>query len=354
MDVRLSEILKDFPQVIRERQGDDSVITGINSVEECGPGDLVFVEDKKLIPLATAGQPSGVVLPESLLPLIGNLGSAGILISDNVRLAHALIKQRYADRNWFDDESERVHPSAVIHPGAQIPESCVVGANVVVGNNVVIGERCRLLAGSIIERGVVMGDDCLIHSTALIGYESQLGEQVEIGPGTIVGSEGYGFAQDAAGKSHRIPQTGKVVIEDRVRIGAQNCIDRAAFGVTRIGAGTKTDNLCHIAHGVDVGEDCLLTAMLCVAGSTKIGNRVMASGQTGILGHLTICDDVGLVHRAAVTQDIKEPGIYAGLPLQPLKRHMKSAAQLKNLSDLASKVRSLEAEIKALKSELKS
>ena len=354
MEVRLSEIMREFPQVIQERRGDDSVINGINSVEECGPGDLVFVEDKKLIPLAAAGQPCGVVIAESLLPLAGILDCAGILISDNVRLAHAVIKQRYSDRNWFDDESERIHPSAVIHSDAQIPESCVVGANVVVGNDVVIGERCRLLAGSIIERGVVMGDDCLIHSTALIGYECQLGDQVEIGPGSIIGSDGYGFAQDKVGKSHRIPQTGKVVIEDRVRIGAHNCIDRAAYGVTRIGAGTKTDNLCHIAHGVDIGEDCLLTAMLCVAGSTKIGNRVMTSGQTGILGHLTISDDVGLVHRAAVTRDIEEPGIYAGLPLQPLNQHMKSAAQIKKLSDLASKVRNLEAELKALKSELKS
>jgi UDP-3-O-[3-hydroxymyristoyl] glucosamine N-acyltransferase len=354
MDVPLSEIMREFPQVIREHHGDNTIITGIGSVEDCGLGDLVFVADEKMIPSAAEGQPSGVVLPNSLLPLIGSLGSVGILVSDNVRLAHALIKQRYADRNWFDGESEPVHPSAIIHPSVQIPESSFVGANVVVAKDVIIGERCRLLAGSIIERGVVMGDDCLIHSTALIGYESQLGEQVEIGAGSVIGSEGYGFAQDAAGKSHRIPQTGKVVIEDRVRIGAHNCIDRAAFGVTRIGAGTKTDNLCHIAHGVDVGEDCLLTAMFCVAGSTKIGNRVMASGQTGILGHLTICDDVGLVHRAAVTQDIKQPGIYAGLPLQPLKRHMKSAAQLKKLDDLASKVRNLEAELKALKSELKS
>ena len=353
MEIRLSEIAQEFVQVIRERQGNDTIITGINSVEDCGPGDLVFVEDKKLLEFIVAGQPSGVVLPESLLPLIGTSESTGILISDNVRLAHALIKQRYADREWLDDESERVHPSAVIHPSARIAESSFVGANAVVGQGVVIGERCRLLAGVVIEHGAILGDDCLIHATALIGYECRLGDQVEIGPGSVIGSDGYGFAQDKAGKSHRIPQTGKVVIDDRVRIGAHNCIDRAAYGVTRIGAGTKTDNLCHIAHGVDVGEDCLLTAMLCVAGSTKIGNRVMTSGQTGILGHLTICDDVGLVHRAAVTRDIEKPGVYAGLPLQPLSQHMKSTAQLKKLGDLASKVRDLEGELKALKSDSK-
>jgi len=345
--------MQEFTQVIRERRGDDTIITGINSVEDCGPGDLVFIEDKKLVQSAVAGHPSGVVLSESLSPRLAASDSTGILISDNVRLAHALIKQRYADREWLDDESERVHPSAIIHRSARIPESCFLGANVVVGQGVVIGQRCRLLAGAIIEHGAILGDDCLIHATAVIGYECRLGDQVEIGPGSIIGSDGYGFAQDKAGKSHRIPQGGTVVIEQRVRIGAHNCIDRAAYGVTRIGAGTKTDNLCHIAHGVDVGEDCLLTAMLCVAGSTKIGNRVMTSGQTGILGHLTICDDVRLAQRAAVTQDIRQPGIYAGLPLQPLKQHLKSAAQLKKLSELASKVRALEGELKALKSELK-
>lgn len=351
MKIQLSEIAQDFPQVILERHGDDTIITGINSVEDCGPGDLVFVEDKKFVEPAFAGRPSAVVLPESLSSLYSTADSTGILISNNVRLAHALIKQRYASREWHDDESERIHPSAIIHPGARLPESCFVGANVVVERDVVIGERCRLLTGAIIEHGAVLGDDCLIHATALIGYECKLGDQVEIGPGSIIGSDGYGFAQDEAGKSHYIPQTGKVLIEDRVRIGAQNCIDRAAYGVTRIGAGTKTDNLCHIARGVDVGEDCLLTAMFCVAGSTKIGDRLMASGQTGILGNLTICDDVALAHRAGVIQDIKQPGVYAGLPAQPLKQHMKNAAQLRKLSDLASKVRILEGEIKALKSE---
>ena len=350
MDIRLSEIRQEFTDVIREQRGGDNTITGINSVEDCGPGDLVFVEDKKLIQAAIAGQPAGVVLPENLAPLMGDSGTAGILISDNVRLAHALIKQRYADRQW-PNEAERVHPSAIVHPTAQVPDSCFLGANVVIGHGVVLGERCRLQAGVIIEHDVSLGADCLLHIAALIGCGSQLGNQVEIGPGSVVGSEGYGFAQDKAGKSHRIPQTGNVVLEDRVRIGAHNCIDRAAFGVTRIGAGTKTDNMCHIAHGVEIGEDCLLTAMLCVAGSTKIGNRVMTSGQTGILGHLTICDDVALAQRAAVTQDITQPGLYAGLPLQPLPQHMKTMAQLKKLNDLASKVRALEGELKALKPE---
>ena len=349
MEIRISAIAQEFAEIITNRKGPDTTIKGINSVQDCGTDDLVFVEDKKWLPGVLERQPAGVVLNESLLPALPDHPAIGVLVAGNVRLAHALIKQRYGNRQWPADEWESVHPSAVIHPSARVPASCVVGPNVVIGQDVVIGERGRLLAGVIIEHGAVLGDDCLIHALALIGHDCHLGNQVEIGPGSMIGSDGYGFAQDQAGKSHRIPQTGTVAIEDRVSIGAQNCIDRAAYGVTRIGAGTKTDNLCHIAHGVEVGEDCLLTAMLCVAGSTRIGNRVMTSGQTGILGHLSICDDVALAHRAGVTKDITEPGMYAGFPLLPLDRHMKNTIQLKKINELAGKVRSLEQAIKELK-----
>jgi len=158
----------------------------------------------------------------------------------------------------------------------------------------------------------------------------------------VIGAEGYGFAQDERGRSHRIPQLGRVVIEDRVSVGAGSCIDRATYGETRIGAGTKLDNLCHIAHNVEIGQDCLLTAAFVVAGSTKIGDRVVASGQVGVLDHLEICDDVFLVHRAGVVDDIDVPGIYAGLPLQPYPSYLKTAAVLRRLSDLREKVRKLE------------
>jgi UDP-3-O-[3-hydroxymyristoyl] glucosamine N-acyltransferase len=125
-------------------------------------------------------------------------------------------------------------------------------------------------------------------------------------------------------------------------VGANCCIDRAAYRTTRIGAGTKLDNLCHIAHNVEIGEDCLLTSMFCVAGSTTIGNRVMMSGQTGIKDHVTICDDVVLVHRAGVTADIDQPGAYAGLPVQPLKDYMRNTAESHMLADLRQRVLTLE------------
>ncbi len=198
-----------------------------------------------------------------------------------------------------------------------------------------------------VEHDVTIGEDCVVHPAAVIGYGCRLGADVVIGPGSVIGSEGFGFAQDAARRSHPIPQTGIVVIEDRVRIGANNCIDRATYAETRIGAGTKFDNLCHVAHNVQIGEDCLLTAMFCVAGSSRIGDRVMASGQTGIIDHVEICDDVVLVHRAGVVKNISMPGVHASLPAQPLEAYLKNMAATRRGAELRKRVAELESGVGA-------
>ncbi len=276
------------------------------------------------------------------------IADLAILIAPNVSLAHALIKKKYAARDFAASGWENIHSSAVVDITAKIGVGSVIEPRVVIGKNVEIGKNCRIMAGAIIENDVQMGNDCLIHPLALIGYGCQLGNEVSVGSGTIIGSEGYSFAQDGNGKSHFIPQTGIVVLEDRVRLGANNCVDRAAYRVTRIGAGTKIDNLCHIAHNVDIGEDCLLTAMLCVAGSTKIGNRVITSGQTGILDHVSICDNTVLVQRAGVNKDITVAGAYAGSPVQPLAEYMKNTAVVRSAGDLRKRVAELEKKIASL------
>lgn len=265
-----------------------------------------------------------------------------LLISSNVSLAHAFIKQKYGPRRFGDSGWEKVHSSAVVHGTVQIGLNTVIEPRVVIGQNSKVGANCRIMAGVVIENDVVIGERTIIHPAAVIGYRCQIGSDVIIGSGSVIGSEGFGFAQDDKRKSHSIPQTGIVIIEDRVRVGANNCIDRAAYQVTRIGAGTKLDNLCHIAHNVQIGQDCLLTAMLCVAGSTKIGDRVITSGQTGILDHVSVCSDSILLHRAGVCKDLEKPGAYAGLPLQALPEYMKNMAVFKNLLDLKKRLSELE------------
>ena len=348
--VRLSEIKENFSglHLIIAQLGVDVGITGINTVASCEPGDLVFVSNRDYLELARQRNPAALVVPEHLAEDAAEEEGWGILVTGNVKLAHALIKQKYGDRDFLDGQWGRVHSSAVIHRTAKIPDSCFIGPGVVIGENTRLGDNCRLLAGVVIENDVEIGNDCVFHPNCVIGYHCKIGNEVEIGAGTVVGSEGYGFAQDQNGRSYKIPQTGHVVIEDRVLLGACNTIDRATYGQTRIGAGTKTDNIIHIAHNVEIGQDCMLTAMFVVAGSSKIGDRCITSGQVEVSDHINIGNDVVLVHRAGVTRNIAEPGMYAGLPTQPLNQYMKNTAHFRKLDALNRKVVALEKAIKNL------
>ena len=319
MKLRLSEIRDRFckESAFSEQVGCDPWIRRIHPVELCGDGDLVFVDSAKFVDAARTRTPSAIVTHPKFVGAFPPREGLGILVTPMVSLAHALIKTAYADRDFMDDQWPARPASSLIHPTAIVAESAVVYPNVVVGARAQVGERTRLLTGVVVENDAAVGDDCVIHPNAMIGYGCRLGDYVDVGPGTIIGSEGYGFGQDANFQSYRIPQTGVVVIGDRVRLGANNCVDRPPYGETRIGAGTKTDNLCHFAHGVEIGENCLLTAMFCIAGSSKVGNRVVASGQVGVIDHLNICDDVWLLHRAGVVKDIVAPGKYCALPCRP-------------------------------------
>lgn len=327
-------------------------ITRIAAVEDGATGDLVFVDKKELVPIVKNRMPTAIVTSASLRDEFSSLPETVVFIAPHVPLAHALIKQKYGARDFSKTGWSEIHPSAVIHETVKMGEGVVVEPRAVIGRNVKIGSKSRIMAGVVIENDVFIGDDVIVQPLAFIGYGTKIGNEVQIGSGTVIGSEGYSFAQDSKKKSYSIPQTGIVVIEDRVRIGANNCIDRAAYRETRIGAGTKIDNLCHIAHNVEIGEDCLLTAMFCVAGSTKIGNRVIASGQAGVLDHLKICDDVVLLHKPGVSKDIDKPGAYAGIPIQPLGEYMKNTAVLRSATELRKRIVELENQMENLKKNL--
>ncbi|NJM09539.1 MAG: UDP-3-O-(3-hydroxymyristoyl)glucosamine N-acyltransferase [Bdellovibrionaceae bacterium] len=343
----VSEILREFKSngVLLECSGDSStVITRISAVEDCGPGDLVFMDKMDYFEIVHCRRPSAVVTTPALRAAIPATDTLTILTASNVGLAHALIKKRYGDRDFGLSGWTGIHPSSVVHETAIIGEGTIIEPKAVIGPRVVIGRNSRIMSGVVIESDVVIGDETVIHPNVVIGWSCRIGNQADIGSGSVIGSEGYGFAQDAKRKSYPIPQTGIVVIEDRVRVGANNCIDRATYKETRIGAGTKLDNLCHVAHNVQIGQDCLLTSMFCVAGSTTIGDRVIASGQTGILDHMKICNDVVLLHRAGVTKDIEQPGAYAGLPHQPLSDYMKNMAAFRTIGELRKRLSQLEKE----------
>jgi len=347
MPVQTAAILNDLKPsgLLLEMRGPDIAVARIAAADSCGPGDLVFVDAPEHAVRALERRPAAAV---ARADLAARLSALTVLVAANVRLAHAQIGQRWFDRPLRDEGWPRLHPSAVIHETASVPASATVGPNAVVGARAKLGERCVVLAGAIVERDAVLGDGTVVHPNAVVGYACEAGRNVLIKAGAVIGSEGFGFAQDAKRRNHRIPQLGRVVLGDNVVVGAACCIDRATFGETRIGAGTILDNLCHVAHNVRIGEDCILTAMLCVAGSTTIGDRVVTSGMTGILDHLNVCDDAVFVQRAGVGNDVKEPGMYAGSPIQPFRDYTKNVAVFHRLAEMRATVRELEGKVAAL------
>lgn len=346
--IKLSTIQENFPELISDRSGSDKEITGFAATDDHQQGDLVFCDDKNLIEGLKNSAPTAVVTTNKLAEKLSNEG-IGILISEDVKLAQALVRQRYDDIDLHDSEWPRLHSTAVIHDSVSMPDSVSVGPGVVIGRDVKLGMQVVVQANTVIEEGVVIGDDSVIHAQVFIGRYCRIGKRVRLKPGCVIGADGFGFARDKDKHFHRIPQKGIVVIEDDVVISANSTIDRATYKETRIARGTKIDALCHIAHNVFLDEDCVLVAQTGIAGSTKFGKRVLASGQTGVIDHITIGDDVVLVHRCGIPEDILEPGMYAGGPAQPFRQYTRNISAFKNLAQLRQRLLKLEKEVKSLK-----
>ena len=326
----------------------DTSIQKIAPVENGNENSIVFCDNKNYLKYIESNRPSCVVTNKELFEQIKLLGVKCIILSKNVAVSHAKLKQKFYDYNRYDVGFERIHSTAVIHNSVNLENNPHIGPHCVIGRNVKFGKNVLIEANSIIEENATIGDDVQIHANCIVGHDCIIGNRVLIKYGTVLGGEGFGFVPDEKKTYHRIPQTGTIVIEDDVVLGSNNCIDRAAYFETRIKRGTKFDNFVHIAHNVVVGEDVILTAGCIIAGSTTIGNRVIMSGQTGVLDHLKIADDVILVQRAGVMSDIKQAGIYAGIPPQPLSDYLKNSAVARKLTDLKAQIVALEKTVKNL------
>jgi UDP-3-O-[3-hydroxymyristoyl] glucosamine N-acyltransferase len=353
MNIKASEIFERFHAqgILEQLTGPDTDITGIGPVASNEPGSLIFVENPELVEQAIKSSPAAIVTHADLAESFSSLSTAAIMLGKNVRLAQALIRQAYADHDHRDIEWPAVHPSATIHESASIAEDVIIGPGVVIGCNVHIGSGSIVKANSVLEQHAVIGKDCILHPNVVVSYACELGDRVILKSGCVIGMEGFGFAQDKNGRSYRIPQTGKVVIEDDVLMGSQCNVDRATWGETRIRAGSKFDALCHVAHNADIGEDCIIVAQTGIAGSSTLGKRVIVSGQSAITDHVTITDDVALVQRAGVINNIDEPGVYAGTPIQPVKDYFRNSAVAHKLVELRKQVRQLEKKVTELNKE---
>jgi len=248
--------------------------------------------------------------------------------------------------------SEGIDASSIIAPDAAIGAHVSIGPLVCIGAGASIGPRTVIFPNVVVAPGARIGADCVLHSHVSIRERVLIGDRVTLLDGAVVGSDGFGFARQKDGTHLKIPQHADVVIEDDVEIGANSTIDRPAVGETRIGAGTKIDNLVHIAHGVAVGRRVVMAAQVGIAGSTVVGDEVMMGGQSGAINHLHIGNRAMVAAKAAVMQSVEDDQFVAGSPAIPQAEWRRAAAVYRRLPTLKKRVKELEARIAELEEKL--
>ncbi len=238
----------------------------------------------------------------------------------------------------FDQKSQRfpigIHPTASIDPSAQIGKEVRIGPFAIVGANARLGDGVWVGGHCVIECNAQIGARSILHPHSFIGANCQVGRHCEIHPHSTIGSDGFGYVQGPDGRRNKVPQLGIVVLEDHVELGANCAIDRATLGETRIGEGTKFDNLCHVAHNCKIGKHNVFAGGFFVAGSSEIGDNCMVGGNSVVSDHIKIGDNVILGGLAGVTKDISEPGAYAGFPIEPMKDALRTLSSLPHLASM--------------------
>jgi UDP-3-O-[3-hydroxymyristoyl] glucosamine N-acyltransferase len=323
------------------RGGLDSSYTGMAALDAAGPQDVSFLGNEKYHGQFLQTGAGAVIVPRGLT---GGPKAAALIAVDNPTLAFSTVVRHFVEtsRKFTPGVAPQasVDPSAVldparvrIHPGAVVMAGASIGAGTEIGPNCVIGE------------GVMIGDDCHLMANVSVRERCILGDRVILQPGCVIGSDGFGY-ELKDGRHLKIDQVGIVEIGNDVEIGSNTTIDRARFGKTVIGEGTKIDNLVQIGHNCVIGRHCLIVALVGIAGSSRIGDYVTVAGQVGIAGHVTVGDKTTLAARTGVNASLPGGEIFAGNPAQPFKDEMKMRANMRRLPKLIERVKALEEALK--------
>jgi UDP-3-O-[3-hydroxymyristoyl] glucosamine N-acyltransferase len=311
-------------------------------MDEAALGQVTFLANPRYTPRVKTTRASAIYLGEGV---DAGRDDIAVLRARDPYLAYTRALRLFHPEAPFE---RFIHPAAVIDPTAKIAEHVFVGAGAVIGRNVEIKSGVRIYPNATIYDNATIGQDSVIHSGVAIRENTQIGERVIIHNNAVIGCDGFGYAKDEERRWLKIPQTGRVVIEDDVEIGAGTTIDSASVGETRIGRGTKLDNLVQIGHSCTVGEDSLLCAQVGLAGSSHVGNRVVLAGQAGVAGHLTLGDDVVLTAKSATSHDIPAGKMISGIPAFDNRDWLRSTAAFRRLGEMQRTIRELEKRLAAI------
>ena len=321
--------LAEFLQATLAGNGNAEIV-GVASIQSARIGDLVFVEDAKYLPKAFASQATAVIAGDFAR---ARTSDKPLLMVSQPRLAFARAAA------WLDspiDEPYGIHSSAVVDPAAKLAKTVTIEERAVVRAQVEIGERSRVGAGCVIGPNVKIGSNCRLYPNVTIYPGTTLGDRAIVHSGVVLGSDGFGYVRDArTGRYEKFPQIGQLVIEKDVEIGANSTIDRGALDVTRIRRGTKIDNLVHVGHNVDIGEDVVIAAQTGLSGSAVVERGVIIGGQVGIADHVRIEKGAILGAQSGIPSNkvVRGKGVvFWGTPARPIKEYLKQLAALARIA----------------------
>jgi len=319
-----------------EQGSPDLEITSTSGLGLAGSGDITFLANLKYTPQIAATGASAIFLNEGI---IIDRDDIAVLRTKDSYLAYTR-----AMRLFFPERELKklVHPSAIIDGSAKVAEDVEIHANAVIGVGCTIASGVRIMPNVTIYDNVKIGENTTIHSGVSVREHCEIGRNCIIHNNSTIGSDGFGYAKDEEKRWLKIPQTGRVVIEDDVEIGANSAIDCASVGETRIKRGAKIDNLVQIGHSCTVDEDALICSQTGLAGSSYIGKRVILTGQVGIAGHLKIGDDAVLTAKSAISHDVEPGKVMSGIPAFENRDWLRSTVAFRKLGEMAGRLRRLE------------
>jgi UDP-3-O-[3-hydroxymyristoyl] glucosamine N-acyltransferase len=318
-----------------------SLFSGMAALDTAGPSDISFLGNEKYYPQFLTTRAGAVIVPEGFE--FKTDGPALVAVA-NPSLAFSTVVRHFAAqaRRFVPG----IHPSAYVSPSAKLdPENVSIRPGAIVMDDAVIGNGTEIAPNAVIHEGVTIGEDCRIGANVTIREHCVLGNRIFIQPGAVIGSDGYGY-EFSEGRHLKIEQVGIVEIQDDVEIGANSTVDRARFGRTVIGEGTKIDNLVQIAHNVVIGKHCLIVAQSGLAGSSKLEDQVTIAAQAGVAGHVVIGAKAILSGRSGATTSLPGGIIYSGKPALPYKEDTKLQAHVRRLPKLLERVKKLEAQLR--------